>query len=240
MARIIDFKKYFSHLIERNRLSHAYLFFGENDPAIRRLTQFLAAFIEKKEWRVSDDILVDAIFAEGETVGIDETREWNRRLVTAPLVSPRRILTVYHADQLTLPAMHAMLKLVEEPPETALIIFAVRHPEAILPTLASRFQKIFVSEPISIKNDIVSSEAAAYAARILEARTPKERSEAMKEMIEVDIDLQAVARAIFGELKKDVKKNVVLIRELLSRWALINEYNVNKRLQLEAAFAKSN
>jgi radical SAM superfamily enzyme with C-terminal helix-hairpin-helix motif len=56
----------------------------------------------------------------------------------------------------------------------------------------------------------------------------------IKEVVEDKEDLENFVIGLIAELRKDKIKNWKIIKELLNRWTLINQFNVNKRLQLEA------
>ena len=47
--------------------------------------------------------------------------------------------------------------------------------------------------------------------------------------------IEEFVTSLIAELRKDPIKNYQMLKNILERWTLINQFNVNKRLQLEAA-----
>ena len=139
------------------------------------------------------------------------------------------------ADRLTLPAQNAILKISEEPPAHALIILMVKDPEVLLPAVVSRFQKIFVCGDAGVQK--LNTELAQKFLKAGGARRKELLKDLMEEIKESrnDRKLEELVTGLIVELRKDKIKNHRAIKELLSRWALIRQFNVNKKLQLEAA-----
>ena len=70
--------------------------------------------------------------------GVDDTRELRDRAFYAPAQSPYRVFIVDEAHMVTTAGFNALLKIVEEPPEHLIFIFATTEPEKVLPTIRSR------------------------------------------------------------------------------------------------------
>lgn len=70
--------------------------------------------------------------------GVDDTRELRERAFFTPAQSRYRILIVDEAHMVTTAGFNALLKIVEEPPEHLIFIFATTAPEKVLPTIRSR------------------------------------------------------------------------------------------------------
>ena len=70
--------------------------------------------------------------------GIDQARELREKAVYAPAASRFKIYIIDEAHQLTTEAAHALLKLVEEPPEHLRFVFATTEPDKLLGTIRSR------------------------------------------------------------------------------------------------------
>lgn len=75
-----------------------------------------------------------------------------RQLITdialKPLEAPRRLGVIMTADKLLLPAANSLLKLAEEPPSHAVLLFLMEDGRLFLPTLKSRsrFSTIIIAE----------------------------------------------------------------------------------------------
>src|SRR3954447_9836609 len=67
--------------------------------------------------------------------GVDDTRELRDRAFYAPAQSRYRIFIVDEAHMVTTQGFNALLKIVEEPPEHLVFVFATTEPEKVLPTI---------------------------------------------------------------------------------------------------------
>ncbi len=144
-------------LIQKNALSHGYIFHGPSMVGKRTAAQALARFLEKGEFAppaanevMQDAQVIDFSFvrqlnpdATGSSIGIDAVREIKNFLWQKPNVSARRTLIIDDAEILTTEAQNALLKVTEEPPASSLLIIVTSDLESIMPTILSRLQKIY-------------------------------------------------------------------------------------------------
>ncbi|UQN14516.1 DNA polymerase III subunit gamma and tau [Gulosibacter sp. ACHW.36C] len=70
--------------------------------------------------------------------GVDDARELRERAVMAPSRDRYRIFIIDEAHMVTSQGFNALLKVVEEPPEHVLFIFATTEPEKVIGTIRSR------------------------------------------------------------------------------------------------------
>ena len=70
--------------------------------------------------------------------GVDDARELRDRAFYAPAESRYRVFIIDEAHMVTSAGFNALLKIVEEPPEHLIFIFATTEPEKVLPTIKSR------------------------------------------------------------------------------------------------------
>ena len=70
--------------------------------------------------------------------GVDDTRELRDRAFYAPAQSHYRVFIVDEAHMVTTAGFNALLKIVEEPPDHLIFVFATTEPEKVLPTIRSR------------------------------------------------------------------------------------------------------
>jgi DNA polymerase III gamma/tau subunit len=215
MIRYQDKIKLLKKLADSGKLSHAYLFFGGNREEKIVFAQSLAN---------SEETLIIEPDEKG-TIGIDIIRSLKYFLWQKPARPPcfatrsgqanskLRTVIIKEAENLTNQAQNAALKIVEEPPESALIIFIVKNVENLLPTLTSRLQKIHFPEIEMRKMSIQTNDTNS---------------------INNDIDIDYFFKNLIGDLKKDPIKNSQRLKEILKRLVLIKQFNVNKRLQIKA------
>lgn len=70
--------------------------------------------------------------------GVDDARELRDRAFYAPAGSRYRVFIIDEAHMVTTQGFNALLKIVEEPPEHLVFVFATTEPEKVLPTIRSR------------------------------------------------------------------------------------------------------
>ena len=200
----------------------------------------LAASLERpNEKNVAVSSLLDTkIFSAGVSgsVGIEEARAIKEFLFLTPLKSSRRLAIVEDGDALTPEAQNALLKIAEEPPNSALFLIIAKREENILPTLRSRLQRVHraygESQGRGKKQDDIR-----MLARQFFISNKKERSAIIKKVIGDDNknpDLtESFLDAIVSELRGDIPKNSAFLKAVLERRRMMGELSLNKRLQLE-------
>jgi DNA polymerase-3 subunit gamma/tau len=70
--------------------------------------------------------------------GVDDARGLRDRAFYAPAESRYRVFIIDEAHMVTPQGFNALLKIVEEPPEHLIFVFATTEPEKVLPTIRSR------------------------------------------------------------------------------------------------------
>ncbi|THV21742.1 DNA polymerase III subunit gamma and tau [Glycomyces paridis] len=140
--------------IRAGRLNHAYLFSGPRGCGKTSSARILARSLncaqgptpepcgECRSCRAlaadghgSIDVIEIDAASHG---GVDDARELRERAVFAPVDSRFKIYIIDEAHMVTAAGFNALLKLVEEPPEYVLFIFATTEPDKVLPTIRSR------------------------------------------------------------------------------------------------------
>jgi hypothetical protein len=230
-------------LAAEKTLGHAYILYGPTPSASFELAQKLAGFLETKKWAVSDAVLSDALIIDGskERLGIEVARGFSEFLYRQPNASSRRTLIVNQAGDLTPQAQNALLKLAEEPPSHALIILVIQELGVLLPTILSRFQKLYVAVQGA------KSEASDLEIRAQELvgkfllSNPKQRLDLIKQMTKEEKEVEKADKIIdtfvtllIAELHKKPIENWRALKHVLSRFTAMQQLSVNKKLQLEA------
>ncbi|RME60001.1 AAA family ATPase [Candidatus Parcubacteria bacterium] len=139
-------------LADRNVLHHGYLFLGDEGIGKRTVALGLAHYLEyqKFEWEdcantpLSDCMVYDG---EGKSLPIAAVRAARKFLATHPARSPRRTIILNDANLLTDESQNTLLKITEDAPSSALIIFIAHHEDMIRPTLRSRLHRIYFTPP---------------------------------------------------------------------------------------------
>ncbi|CAN5506914.1 hypothetical protein BH09ACT8_BH09ACT8_16520 [soil metagenome] len=140
--------------LEANRINHAYLFSGPRGCGKTSSARILARSLNCAQGPtatpcgVCDSCVALAPNGGGSVDvteldaashgGVDDTRELRDRAFYAPAQSRYRIFIIDEAHMVTTAGFNALLKIVEEPPEHLIFVFATTEPEKVLPTIRSR------------------------------------------------------------------------------------------------------
>lgn len=82
------------------------------------------------------------IIKSNNSIGINQTRGLKRFLSRRPYQADIKVGLILEAERLTLPAQNSLLKTLEEPPESSLIILLASHSASLLPTIVSRVKTV--------------------------------------------------------------------------------------------------
>ena len=174
--------------LQSDRLAHAYLFHGPNGTGKKLAAlQFAKALYctaaiadacgacttcHKIASRNHPDVLV--IEPEGASVRIEAIRRIQNHLSYKPYESQRTTIIIDGCELLTLPASHALLKTLEEPPGNALLLLLTGRKEALPLTILSRCQ-LLPFQPLApqhiasiLSQQGVDDETARAAASLVE------------------------------------------------------------------------
>ena len=91
-------KKDFEHLIDKGRLAHGYIFFGEALAVQFQFAEAAANYLENQNWGKAKTLLVDVLTIDAATsAGIDTARSLSGFLWQKPIKSPKKtlILNIY-------------------------------------------------------------------------------------------------------------------------------------------------
>ncbi len=184
--------------IEKNKISHAYLFTGPRGTGKTSAAKIFAKTINCKnlinnmpcencdcckQFNSQQNIDIIEIDAASNN-GVDEIRELKNKVNLVPSISKYKVYIIDEVHMLSTSAFNALLKTLEEPPSHVIFILATTDPHKVLPTILSRCQR-FDFKKVS-ENKIY--ERLSY---ILE-----------KEKIEIeDIALKEIARLANGGLR---------------------------------------
>ncbi|WP_197379064.1 DNA polymerase III subunits gamma/tau [Mycolicibacterium mengxianglii] len=140
--------------LEAGRINHAYLFSGPRGCGKTSSARILARSLNCEQGPtptpcgVCDSCVALAPNGGGSVDvteldaashgGVDDTRELRDRAFYAPAQSRYRIFIIDEAHMVTTAGFNALLKIVEEPPEHLIFVFATTEPEKVLPTIRSR------------------------------------------------------------------------------------------------------
>ena len=213
----------FEKLAGIGKISHAYLFFGENGSGEKeKFAKSLANFLENGKFSFPERELEETLIVrpnEKGSIGIEAVRGIKRFLwQKTSQESKTRIAIIEGAENLTFDAQNSALKIVEEPPARCLLVFTANNENNLLPALRSRLQKIHFP-------DSASDEAEKPAGDILDGDIS-------------DAEVNVFFKELIGRLAKDPVKNSQKLKLALKRLAAIKQFNTNKRLQIKTLLWK--
>lgn len=230
--------KLFKKLAKENKLNHAYLFFGDARVGKFTFAQHLAYFLEYGELGILEKPLIDSYFFspnEKNVIGIDETKSIKNFLYQKPINSSKRMAIIEKAECLTDEAQSSLLKIVEEPPESSLIIFIASNAQILFAPLLSRLVKIYFKRfaDEEIKNILIEHHKLSVAqASLLAKNSFGKIGRALtaingeNEVLENDIEKIIVAKYTENPLK-----NSKILSWLLEKESDMARFNLNKNLQ---------
>jgi DNA polymerase-3 subunit gamma/tau len=162
--------------VRLDRVAHAVLFVGPRGTGKTSLARILAKALNCtnlqdgdpcdacdacnsiREGRAMDLVEIDA----ASNRGIDAIRDLRERIHYAPTDLRRKVYILDEAHQITKDAWNALLKSLEEPPESVAFMFASTHPQEFPPAILSRLQRYDVRR-------LTPAEIEGKLARILDA-----------------------------------------------------------------------
>ncbi len=145
------------------RIAHAYLLAGERGLGKRHFAHAAAAFLlcepaqleracgQCRSCRLliagsNPDLLIVAP-EDSKVVKVDQVRELTDFASKTSHSSARKVVILHNADSLNANAANALLKTLEEPPGSTVLLLIADNPGRLLPTVRSRCQRILFTAP---------------------------------------------------------------------------------------------
>lgn len=147
----ITIKNMLKQAIDKQKVSHSYLFIGTTGIGKKMLaTEFAKEILCLKKGEICNscksciefnshnnpDFL--CIQPEGNSIKIEQIRELQKRIQEKPIISNKKVYIIDDAELMTKEAQNCLLKTLEEPPEFATIILIGANENAFLATIKSR------------------------------------------------------------------------------------------------------
>lgn len=200
---IVGHKKqweFFKKISGTGRLSHAYLFSGEEKLGKKNMALEWASLLFKEDLKDKQHPDLILIEPQKKEIQIGQIRELIWKLSLKPYSAPLKVAIINSAHSMNIEAQNCFLKTLEEPKDKTLIILISEYPETFLSTIVSRCEiiKFYPVEKKEIENYLKKEGLSEKAAEEISAisqgkpgvatdflRTPqklKEREEKIKEI----------------------------------------------------------
>jgi len=160
------------HALRQGRLGQAYLFAGPEGVGKKRAARDIAQTLlcmekpdrgcdtcescRKVKANTHPDCVMVTLAPDKKEISIDQVRELKRRLGLRALYGGKKIALIDDAHLLNPAAQSALLKLLEEPPGSALLILIATNPSLLSRPLLSRCQQVrFAPLPLGLVEEIL-------------------------------------------------------------------------------------
>lgn len=209
-------KKYLTNSINKNKVSHAYLFEGMNGVGKKTLAkEFAKTLIKVDKLENSPDYI--SIEPEGSSIKIAQIR----KLQTDVLVKPHsdyKIYIINKAEKMTVESQNALLKTLEEPPAYVIIILITSNKNSLLDTIKSRCEiiKFLPVSFIQTKKYLEDMGIEERKASILATFSRGSISKALE--LSESADFMLMREDIQNNIQTLLEKNIVEILELPSKY----------------------
>lgn len=251
-------------LFSSRRNAHAYLFCGDMPSAKEAALSCAAIAIGAQSAGdyANPDLLVLDVMEGEQGISIDQVREVKRFLSLEPYFGNQRVVVVEQFERMKNEAAHALLKILEEPPEKSAIILLSSQSQLILGTILSRVQRIDFPHKTGAQDIDKKDEICDTLASVILAPVSK-RFTAIQEIAESEMrpdlfdqwvlffhDMLAVAlyrtkdslhypyyfeqyQKIVGSARYSPKRIASILSYLIEYAHVSKTTNANKRLLLE-------
>ena len=220
---------YLKKSIEKNRVSHAYLFVGPIHSEKEKIALWFA-----RRLGCQDPDITRILVLEGKNeISIEQIRDLRKCLSLSPHSSPYKIAIIEDAEKMTSDAANALLKTLEEPRGNTVLILLTHIPSALPDTVLSRCEEIRfnVVSLDKISKDFIKKEHIDIIEKSL-----NDKFKYVEKIYKDEARVFALLDSWlfwFREKMKENAKYAKILKEIQRTKDLISNTNINKRLALE-------
>ncbi len=161
MNTISNIQKELHTSLVNGRLAHAYMIIGSPRGSGLRLAEQMikmlfcqttdakcvgCQYCRRIDQRIHPDVTWLEPQSKSRKISTDEVCQATKKIYQTAFEGGWKVVVLVHADRLQPQAANALLKTLEEPPDTTVLILVTEVAHALLPTIASRCQKINLLE----------------------------------------------------------------------------------------------
>ncbi|MCE5091267.1 DNA polymerase III subunit delta' C-terminal domain-containing protein [Staphylococcus devriesei] len=146
----MDEQQKLANAYHSNKLSHAYLFEGDDAQSMQHVAMEFAKLIlcnenQQCELKVDNYNQPDFIYVASEenTIKKEQIEQLVHRMNQLPIEGTHKVYIIEDFEKLTVQGENSILKFLEEPPENTIAILMSTKPEQILDTIHSRCQHVY-------------------------------------------------------------------------------------------------
>jgi hypothetical protein len=186
------------------------------------------------------------------SIGIDDIREFKKKLQFQPYQSTKQVGIIFQAAGLTTEAQNALLKILEEPGQNTIFILTVGHEKSLLPTILSRSRKRYIDQDLEDScetsfQDVDDELLRNLTTKVFFSKPIEERFIIIDELVKQNKQnpkliewflkhiLQTYRAKLINDLKKDEPKTASTQKSIkhINQAFHYLSCNVNKRIALE-------
>lgn len=194
-------KKYFEAVMAGDQLGHAYVFSGQEMIGKKTFALELAAKLAGGP----DILATDPSSSDsGRTITIEAIRNIKNWASLSPYAGLRKVIIIDDAHLMTVEAQNALLKQLEEPSPSSLLILVTANPESLLPTIGSRCQEVkFASHSRNLINQALK-----------DAKLSRANSEFLADFANgrIGLVMSVLRDDAFDEVKNSVEELMKLVK----------------------------
>lgn len=210
---------------------HSFLLIGTDHQALEKHAAALVASHKI-------DIFDTTLLIPEKSIGIEDIRNLQKKLLLTPLKSKEKAAIIHHADTMTLDAQNAFLKTLEEPPAHTILLLLGTNKEAFLPTVLSRCSITYIHNAASINSS--TKECATFFQNIVHASV-SERMKQAQTLVKTKEQVIAWLTDTQLGLRQDLLKSndyetARILTKLHKAYKVLKTTNASNRMVLEHLF----
>ena len=228
------------NFIKEGRIPHAILIVGDSGTAKQSLADFLATAIvcgkseapcgECDNCRAAStknhpDITVIAPEDNKKSIAVDQVRELRKETFIKPHKADKRVFVIDNADTMNASSQNALLKVLEEPPESVMFVLIAENKAAFLDTVISRCVVLNVTDEDNVGNtkaDLAAEEFLKFLMDNDQYNMLLTTNAFSKKRVDSDNFIKALKKVVSERIKSDPKSHFA--KPLLAFYNEIFEY----------------